>query len=241
MIIAILLVILCLFASILAWQYVYIPFLHNKAKTNVSGNEVSEHTVTIQDLENKRYITDCEYSEVFDYPEVYDIPFQKTEEYYIRNKDLNYVDKEAVVKTAQNFFNALIGTGYREIQTDPKAYAKKIGEYSTSLVYMEGIYPVPDDDYYTVEEIAETLGDYFVRNRTEQENEFKTNTSLVYGDYGQLFVRGVLENTAMSSEDKDIPIGEKIVLFYDVSIVEDNNSPTGYSVEGLYLAKGKNQ
>jgi len=210
------------------------PHITNDARIQNATAEIRQ--VTMEDLKNRRYITDCKYSEPYPYPEAYDIPFGYSDE-YIKNKDLSDSVKDPAIETAEKFLDALLNTGYREIQASPEAYSNKISEYGMNSLILDGIYPLENDMVYTIEEITEILGDYFIQNRVEQENEFITNTSLVYSDYGSICVRGAIKNIIHYSDDTEIEEEAEHVTLVDISMVEDNNSPTGYSVETMHRLK----
>ncbi len=212
-----------------------VKHLNNDAEDDGPNTNIRGSPVTLADMENKRYITDCKYTEVFDYPEVYDTAFNKSEDEYVRNKDLPEADKKPIVTTAEEFFNSLLNTGYRNIQADPQKYAASIKAHAAPSVIMEGIYPLDNNSAYTVEEIAETLGDYLVKNQVEQEDVFVTNESLVFRDLGSYWVRGVLKNIIHYSDDTGITEEEEHIMCVDVEVCEDDLSDTGYAVQRLWV------
>ena len=194
----------------------------------------------LSDLQNRKYASDVNLTEEYLYPEVYDIPFQKSVDGYTSNRELTDEEKQKLVEIARGFFDSLLNTGYRDIQTDPEKYVDKMLEYTGggSSFYSEGLPPLVSGRTYVTEEAFELFGDDIVTGQKEMENTFVTNTSLVYYDAGGYWVRGVLENIIHGTVSSNLEKETLHTTMFDVLLLKDSNAEYGYDVAQVVFAGG---
>lgn len=126
------------------------------------------------------------------YKQLFQIPFQKTEDYYIMNKTLYAEHPERVTQLmdeATDFIETMLGTGYREVTTEGYSYKDTMMEYidtdiNDSLMLDDGTRTTPEDYF-------EDLGKLIEEHEIQADVTFETDKSLVYED-GYYYVRGVL-------------------------------------------------
>lgn len=151
---------------------------------------------------------------------LFQIAFKKTD-YYVSNKDLVASDKEMVQlleSKAKDFIETLLGTGYREVDTEGYSYADTMSDYfwepENSLIRL-------DDEAGTemlYSEYLEQLGEYISEHKVQADVTFETDDSLVYQD-GHYYVRGKLTVTSYNFEGDD---SVSALLPYGVSLSEEN-------------------
>ena len=167
-----------------------------------SQNEPLKDT-SEEDLKQE-YVLECKYTGGIGYPEVYEYPFKRTEN-YVSNKELwaKHPERiEACLKAAKDFAEEVFNVNYKEVEENRVAYEEEL----TALLDPEFVY---NEDNTTGEvklaaDYAEVLADKIIENEYIVEAEFISDTSLVYEDVYNT-VRGVLKYTVYSSKNDDIP------------------------------------
>lgn len=208
-------------------------FLFQKNVNDTSDNQSTIGDNTISPDEDGSYIGETVYIGGIGYPEVYDVPFKRTE-MYISNKDLWKDHPEIMAKvsdTAQTYVDYILSMDYKDILDGKTGYVQHL----TGLLDEEMFYEDPvEEGGKTAEQYAESIAEYMIDNHISIEGKFLTDTSLIYED-GYLFVRGVVEYIVYSSDDPNLPAdGEKKHAMVELAIKRMSDDLENYDVVYFY-------
>lgn len=176
---------------------------------------------------------------------LFQIPFKKTDD-YIQNKDLVAKDKKMVQdleKRAEDFIKAMLGTGYREVDTEGFSYKDTMCDYiwepENTLFMLDDGTELLASDYF------EDFGEYISEHQIQADVTFETDDSLVYAD-GYYYVRGKLTITPYSftgeeTEESNL-VPEGILLSAEnTTIFEISLKSMAHETDDYYYVTGFNR
>lgn len=196
-----------------------------------STQEVEE--TTVEEEEKASYLSETYYQgELSEYPELYEIPFQKSN-MYISNKELyeNSHDRfENIEYMATTFMEHMFNVNYRDLAGNPKAYVNTAMYYGDYRATHTIGYDTENERTESFEEYIEEICNYFIQNQVQMEAKFYTADSMVYSDFF-MFVRGELVFTIYENKG-DLPykIGQEYAIPMEVCFTNFSESPTEYFV-----------
>lgn len=221
-------VIVCIIISLTAIIGCLVYFLAINENTKL---DVFNRIETVTDKDNPdlatEYVNETKYIGGIGYPEVYKIPFKKTDN-YIKNKE--YVEKfptqaAGAVANSKAYMAAVFSMDYREIQQDTQSYIDGLKKYLHDNLYYEDY---ADNGVFVSEEYANATAEYLSEHEIACDVKFLTDESLVYED-GYVYVRGVLELTVYNNKDESKYFGyEKGVMtpvIIEVRLVRADENP----------------
>lgn len=141
---------------------------------------------------------------------LFEVPFQKTEN-YIPNKDLSEKLSEDALNDytseTKKYLAVLFDKSYRDVINDQEGFMDSYEEM------------FPSEDVFSKEEntekdqsFSEKLMEWYVDNRATVEEEYVTGKPLLYGDMGLYVLRGSLE-LRIASADNEKAVAEFNDLF----------------------------
>lgn len=166
----------------------------------------------------------CYTGEMEDYPELYTHPFKKTD-VYISNRELTEQDPDRI-KTCSDaavvFMNQFFNINYRDIASDESKYVSSAMDGCSMDAYIR-----LDDGNILLYDYIYDICDSALKNETQVDAEFITDSSLVYQDF-YTYVRGMLKLTVFSCDSTDIgaKIGEETMIPMEVSFTDQNGTYT---------------
>lgn len=166
----------------------------------------------------------CYTGKMEDYPELYAHPFKKTD-VYVSNRELTELDPDRIKvcnDAATTFMNRFFNINYRDISSDESGYVISIMDGCAVDAFIQ----LEDRDYPLYDYVYD-ICDFALKNETQVEAEFITDSSLVYQDY-YTYVRGMLKFTVFSCNSKDIGanIGEETLIPMEVALSDQNGTYT---------------
>ncbi len=183
-------------------------------------NETTEnpaYSIEDVDLSKYPYVRDTDYKNPFKYMDVYAYPFQKTEEYYKKNKDM-VKGTDTLSEFAKEVIESIYNTNYTEITSSREKYEEKfINKLNNDGGFFLMAGPGADENIFTASEAIEAIETYYIENSASTTATFETNASLVYED-GYLYCRGVLElETFVNGSSKKTAIPVDAMFYQDMS------------------------
>lgn len=172
---------------------------YNLTDKNTDGSTEQEAVTEKKNIEDTTYIVDTCYSGADLSYELYDIPFQKTEDYVMNKKMITAVtdtEFETYVNTAEAYVELLFGNNYRDVASGSEEFIKS---YSAFYVEEE-ILHLDAGTSTNVLEKANALVETYVDNEIAMDGVFKTDKSLIYEDGHIYYLRGELTITTRNGD-----------------------------------------
>ncbi len=213
--IAIIIGVLLVAAAIGGGIYCYLT--KDKGSLGDTGTDALPQSIEDVDLSKYPYVRDTDYKNPFKYMDVYSYPFQKSEDYYKKNKDM-VKGTDTLSEFAKQTIESIYNTNYTDIASSREKYEekfKKLLNNEGGFFLMAG--PGADENIFTANEAIEAIETYYIENSASTTATFETNASLVYED-GYLYCRGVLELETFTdgeSTKKAIPVDA--IFYQDMS------------------------
>lgn len=187
-----------------------------------------------KDTDIPDYIQETNYTgNLSEYPELYQIPFRKTES-YVCNKDFSkdhYEIFEECKNDAAAFLEALFNADYRDIAEDKYAFVTSVMNSADPEAVIIKDYGTEEERTLYLYDYVEELSEYFVDNQVEMDAKFYTDDSLVYSDF-YVFVRGELVFTIYSSGDDSLEYdtGTEYKIPVEVAMQRTPSDPSNHAV-----------
>ena len=157
------------------------------------------------DTLNASYINDTSYdgSEPID-PFIFSLPFKKTDAYIPNKSYIKTVPASHIMNCRDftvAFYETLLGTGYRAISEDPKAFKDTVTGYFPADVRIKA----ETGELLTPEEFADNVSEWILKEEYQADVRFETADCLVYRDV-YIYVRGKLEITPYHCKGSSVPV-----------------------------------
>lgn len=200
------------------------------SETETSKRINSEDIISTDNtVEQTTYVADTNYTGADVPAELYEIPFQKTED-YIKNMDLiKQLSKDEIwqyVVTATHYFKDVYGNNYISISSDQDGFMEKING-----IDQDSGYAVQMNDADLVTDFGSNLMQMYVDNKIEASVDYSTDQSLLYSDMYRYYLRGAMTITVSGKKQcaaysKELGIsltdGEPTTVAVEVSFVPNN-------------------
>lgn len=197
---------------------------------------IKPHSVAPNEYENSEldFTSETNYKgKLAQYPELYQIPFRKTDN-YICNKDFYADYKDTVnecVSDATQFMETLFNVNYRNIASDKNKF---VGEVMANVDYTayhtEDLFGENEKTMLFYDYINQ-ISDYFIKNQVQIDTKFYTDESLVYSDF-YIFVRGELVFTvySCSNDTLEYEIAKEYKIPMEVAMHRTPTIPSDHSI-----------
>ena len=182
----------------------------------------------INRVKDTTYITDVDYTgETYLEPDIFEIPFRKSESGYTNNKEfvktVSENTLEKIQKTSSSYVHTLLSNGYQRVKNDQDGFINSICNMSSPQFRM-----IENDTNVTPSELAEKARDWYIENEMQLDSKYVTDRCLIYED-GQIFNRGELHFTVYKGKSlaalekmtgiKKIEIGKEYVIYFEISYI----------------------
>ena len=231
------LVIIIVFLAVLGTSGYFLYKHFSGQESAAEGNIVDSNAIVSTEKEDLAadFVTETNYIGGIGHPEVYNVPFRKSD-FYITNKELwkNSPDNvPVIVSTAQEFANKILNLGYRNINENRSAIQSELTAYLDPY----WCYEDSEDEDIPAEEYMDRYLNTIVDNKISMEGRFLTDTSLVYED-GMYVVRGIAEYEVFNSESPDLPASEdKNAVMVEITLTRNDEDPNKYDIIYWYDAE----
>lgn len=159
----------------------------NSQETKTVGNNVISTNKTV---EQTSYVAETNYSGANVPAELYEIPFQKTDD-YIRNLDLSKQlssnEMREYIISATDYLKTIYGNSYISIAADQDSFLNAVNGRSNEDGYVAEM-----NDQENISDYGSELIQMYVDNKVDASVEYKTDKSLLYGDLCRYYLRGAM-------------------------------------------------
>lgn len=185
----------------------------NSQETKTVGNNVISTNKTV---EQTSYVAETNYSGADVPAELYEIPFQKTDD-YIRNLDLSKQlssdEMREYIISATDYLKTIYGNSYISIAADQDSFLNAVNGRSNEDGYVAEM-----NDQENVSDHGSELIQMYVDNKVDASVEYKTDKSLLYVEYDGKY--GYVKEDLLTENPDDIKDATETMTSIDSSDVE---------------------
>lgn len=159
----------------------------NSQTTKIAENNIISTNRTV---EQTSYVAETNYSGADVPAQLYEIPFQKTDD-YIKNLDLSKQlssdEMREYIISATDYLKTVYGNSYIKIAADQDTFLNTVNGRSDEDGYVAEM-----NDQENISDYGSELMQMYVDNKVDASVEYKTDKSLLYGDLCRYYLRGAM-------------------------------------------------
>lgn len=199
-----------------------IVIYHSTSPAQTEAEKAAEEENT-RIRKNKEKVQKAKYVNETDYDggdvpyQLYDYPFDLTENGYRSNKDLSdSMDQDEMQKYldyATDYCSTVFGGDYVSVIKDTEAYQDSVAEFYGG----SGIVTGNADEETEALDFINALTEMYVDNKLTIEAEYKTDHSLLYQENYNYYIRGVLILTISSTDGMEGEVCEPLQDMFGIT------------------------